>query len=96
MIPDWAYAAAIGALLTVIGILWKLHLDDDKRRDDDFERLQGVASQSSAGVGELAPAVRELARTVAQLDRSTTERLDEMRSAFAERLRDLRDEVRGK
>lgn len=43
MIPDWAYMAAITALLTVIGILWKLHLDSDAR-----ERAVAVASHNEA------------------------------------------------
>ena len=50
MIPDWAYAAAISALLTVIGVLWKSHLDAVKR---ERENLMAQIAEAKAEKKEL-------------------------------------------
>lgn len=52
MIPDWAYAAAIGALLTALGILWKSHMDSDarerQRADVEVERERQRSDKETA------------------------------------------------
>ena len=39
MVPEWAYGAAITALVTVLGILWRDHLAQDKRERQRADRI---------------------------------------------------------
>ena len=74
----WHIVAVIAtSMTTVVGILWRLHVqaDADDRKDRDGWR--GIAETALGKLAELTAAVVELSRTVGQL-RSEVRRLQEL------------------
>ena len=57
-----AFGVAIGALVSVVGFLFRLHLADDARRNDENARLQAKADASDARVDRFAGAFERLSK----------------------------------
>lgn len=101
---EWVIAGLVSivtGLTTAIGVLWKRHLDDDKRRDGELEAWKAIAQSGSTSLGDLVPAVAKLANAVDTEHKVSSERHAEIRETFRgflsewrETVRDIRDSIR--
>ncbi|HXG25369.1 MAG TPA: hypothetical protein VNL94_00735, partial [Candidatus Binatia bacterium] len=82
--------ALVVGLVSGIGALWKLHLDDDKRERENGAAWKALAQALQRDVGKLVPSVEGLAKAVsaeheaAKVDRDSEQRFrDELRGVGA-------------
>jgi hypothetical protein len=74
----------LGAALAAVGVLWKLHLDADKRDRDESAEWKAIAQSSSRNVGELVAGVTKLTAAVETEHRAAEDARDDERDFRAE------------